>query len=43
MSGENKVSRPDIMKKRQGGGKPDSFISKLIFGVVYNLIFWRIR
>ena len=40
MSGENKVSRPDIMKKRHDGGKPDSFISKLIFGVVYNLIFF---
>jgi len=38
MSGENRVSQPEMMKTRQGAGKPDGFISKLIFGVIYNLI-----
>jgi protein-S-isoprenylcysteine O-methyltransferase Ste14 len=40
MPGENKVSRPEMMKTRHGDGKTDSFVYKLVFGVVYNLIFF---
>jgi len=40
MPGENKVNHPDMTKARSAGDKTNSFISKLIFGVVYNLIFF---
>src|SRR5262245_5133845 len=40
MPGENRVSQPDRIKTRDGKGKTDSFVSKLVFGVIYNLIFF---
>jgi protein-S-isoprenylcysteine O-methyltransferase Ste14 len=37
---KNRVSQPEMMKTRHGDGKTGGFISKVIFGVVYNLIFF---
>ncbi|HKQ76926.1 MAG TPA: isoprenylcysteine carboxylmethyltransferase family protein [Blastocatellia bacterium] len=40
MSGENRISQSDITKTRHGAGRTGGFIAKMIFGVVYNLIFF---
>jgi hypothetical protein len=40
MSDGNRVSKPDVMKTRRDNGMTSGFVSKLIFSVFYNLLFF---